>query len=43
MVMDQKNVWYGSINLLSFGNAEESIIRLESLNIANELINSIER
>jgi hypothetical protein len=25
-------VWYGSINLLSFGNAEESIMRLESPN-----------
>lgn len=42
-VMDQKIVWYGSINLLSFGSAEESIMRLESPNIANELIKSIER
>lgn len=42
-VMDQKIVWYGSINLLSFGSAEESIMRLESVNIANELIKSIER
>lgn len=40
-VMDQKIVWYGSINLLSFGSAEESIMRLESPNIANELIKSI--
>ncbi len=40
-VMDEKIVWYGSINLLSFGNAEESIMRLESSNIANELIRSI--
>lgn len=37
-VMDQKIVWYGSINLLSFGSAEESIMRLESPVIANELI-----
>jgi phosphatidylserine/phosphatidylglycerophosphate/cardiolipin synthase-like enzyme len=29
-LIDQKVVWYGSINLLSFGNAEESIMRLES-------------
>ncbi|WP_349239094.1 DEAD/DEAH box helicase family protein [Petroclostridium sp. X23] len=41
-VMDQKIVWYGSINLMSFGSAEESIMRLESYNIANELIKSIE-
>lgn len=32
-VMDQRIVWYGSINLLSFGSAEESIMRLESANI----------
>ena len=41
-IMDQKIVWYGSINLLSFGNAQESIMRIESSNIANELIKSIE-
>lgn len=37
-VMDQRIVWYGSINLLSFGSAEESIMRLDSPNIAYELI-----
>lgn len=42
-VVDQKVVWYGSINLLSFGSAEESIMRLESSNIANELIRSIKK
>ena len=42
-VMDQKVVWYGSINLLSYGSAQESIMRIESSNIANELIKSIER
>ena len=42
-VVDQKIVWYGSINLLSFGSAEESIMRLESSNIANELIRSIKK
>lgn len=42
-VMDQMIIWYGSINLLSFGRAEESMMRLESPNIANELIKSIER
>ncbi|MEW6173691.1 MAG: DEAD/DEAH box helicase family protein [Bacillota bacterium] len=40
-VIDQRIVWYGSINLLSFGNAEESIMRLESPNIANELMKSL--
>ena len=41
-VMDQKVVWYGSINLLSYGSAQESIMRIESANIANELMRSIE-
>jgi superfamily II DNA or RNA helicase len=40
-VMDQKIVWYGSINLLSYGSAQESIMRIESSNIANELMKSI--
>ena len=34
-------VWYGSINLFSFGSAEESIMRLDSPNIADELTKSI--
>lgn len=42
-VMDQKTVWYGSINLLSYGSAQESIMRIESYNVANELIKSIEK
>ena len=37
-VSDQKIVWYGSINLLSYGSAQESLMRLESPNIAQELI-----
>ncbi len=41
-IMDQKTVWYGSINLLSYGSAQESIMRIEGSNIANELIKSIE-
>jgi len=40
-VFDQKIVWYGSINLLSIGRAEERSKRLENLNIANELIRAI--
>ena len=39
--MDERIVWYGSISLLSFGSAEETIMRPESSNIANELIQSI--
>jgi superfamily II DNA or RNA helicase len=42
-VIDQRIVWYGSINLLSYGSAEESVMRLESPNIANELMKIIER
>ncbi len=42
-VIDQKIVWYGSINLLSYGASEESLMRLESPNIANELIKVAER
>jgi superfamily II DNA or RNA helicase len=42
-VIDQKIVWYGSINLLGYGDAEESLMRLESANIANELIKVAER
>ncbi len=41
-VIDERIVWYGSINLLSFGDAEESIMRLESSNIADELMRSVE-
>ncbi len=41
-VIDQRIVWYGSINFLSFGSAEESIMRLDSINIANELTGTIE-
>ena len=37
-VIDDKIVWYGSINLLSYGSSEESVMRLESIEIANELL-----
>ncbi len=42
-VVDQKIVWYGSINFLSYGNAQESIMRLESPNIAQELMKDLEK
>ncbi len=40
-VIDQKIVWYGSINLLSYGSAQESLMRLASPNIAQELLKVI--
>lgn len=40
-VIDRRIVWYGSINLFSFGRAEESIMRLNSSNMAGELMRSI--
>ena len=40
-VIDRRTVWYGSISILSFGSTEESIMRLESTNIANELLKDI--
>ncbi len=42
-IIDQKIVWYGSINLLSYGSAEESMMRIESNNIAYELTVSLEK
>ena len=41
-IIDQRVVWYGSINLLSFGFSEESIMRLYSSSIAIELLNSVD-
>ena len=40
-VIDQRLVWYGSINLLSYGKSEESIMRIESVDIAGELLRGI--
>nr|WP_319495302.1 DEAD/DEAH box helicase family protein [uncultured Desulfobacter sp.] len=42
-IIDNKITWYGSINLLSFGYSEETVMRLESSSIASELIESLER
>lgn len=41
-IIDHKLTWYGSINLLSFGYSEESIMRLESSSIAQELLESMD-
>ncbi|KUK64104.1 MAG: Type III restriction protein res subunit [Desulfofundulus kuznetsovii] len=40
-IMDQRVVWYGSINFLSYGTSEESIMRIENMDIAGELMRSI--
>jgi superfamily II DNA or RNA helicase len=37
IIIDNRLVWYGSVNLLSFGSSEESIMRLESRELAAEL------
>jgi superfamily II DNA or RNA helicase len=42
-VIDQKIVWYGSINLLSYGSAQESMMRLDSPQIAQELMREMRR
>ena len=41
-IIDQRLVWYGSINLLSYGSAEESIMRIESMSIAGELFRGLD-
>jgi len=40
-IIDQRTVWYGSINLLSYGRSEESIMRIESGHIAGVLMKSM--
>src|SRR3989339_74448 len=40
-IIDQNIVWYGSVNFLSFGSADESIMRLESYEIASELLGTL--
>jgi len=42
-IIDQKVIWYGSINYLSYGNAEESVMRIKSAHIANALLESIRK
>jgi len=39
--IDNQLVWYGDISLLSYGKSQESIMRLNSLEVANELLGSI--
>lgn len=40
-IIDNKTVWYGSVNFLSFGKNEESIMRFTSFDIATGLEETI--
>lgn len=40
-VIDQTIVWYGSVNFLSFGTHEESIMRFENQDIAGQLTGTV--
>ena len=40
-VIDGRISWYGSVNILSFGKSEESVMRMESSEIAGELIDTV--
>ena len=40
-VIDGRIVWYGSVNFLSFGTAEESIMRFTSHDIAGQLMDTV--
>ena len=37
-IIDQHIVWYGSINLLGYGATEESIMRIDNIDISRELL-----
>ena len=41
VLIDRRLVWYGSLNLLSYGASEESLMRLSSREVASELETSI--
>ncbi len=41
VLIDRRLVWYGSLNLLSFGSSEESLMRLASREVATELQKTI--
>ena len=42
-VLDGRTVWYGSINLLSFGASQESMMRFQNRELAEELLNEAEK
>ncbi len=40
-IIDRRIVWYGSMNFMSFGSSGESLMRLESYEIAGELLANV--
>ena len=42
-IIDQHVVWYGSVNFLSFGANDESVMRLDSIEIAGQLTDAVMR
>ena len=40
-IIDQDIVWYGSVNFLSFGISEESIMRFTNADIAGRLMDTV--
>ena len=40
-IIDNKTVWYGSVNFLSFGTNEESIMRFENYDLAGILTDTV--
>ena len=40
-VIDQMIIWYGSMNFLSFGTHEESIMRFENYDLAGQLMDTV--
>ncbi len=40
-ILDNRTVWYGSVNFLSFGRNEESIMRFESFDLAGVLTDTV--
>ncbi len=40
-IMDNRTVWYGSVNFISFGTNEESIMRFENYDLAGILTDTI--
>lgn len=40
-IIDQEIVWYGSVNFLSFGISEESIMRFTNVDIAGQLMDTV--
>lgn len=41
VIADQNVVWYGSVNFLSFGTHEESVMRFENCDIAGQLMDTV--